>query len=305
MRKVALLCLLTMSLVSLLGQNDNMLNRMLGECIIKSKNKYESSPYLTNWDKPLLLCCDGLPNPYIGNSKLFYDIVGLQTMSWSNTKKYRKELKRGINVMEVSHGIVGNVLEIRVSMSTVKQDGNNIKHEYWFEDVDKYIYEYFCESNEWRLVSAAKYYDHDSGSFASISQDSIAFVCQRQNNQYFYYGCYRMENDTMILSENLIKRIEDTTDKEKKKGHDKGVYLVKQNEISRRALSPKEVTIVFDRENNSLVVSLSAYQQVQTTSKFVFSGCEDSCLLLVRKRFPYLSLQLQKDNSEHQRMRQK
>lgn len=305
MRKVALLCLLTMSLVSSFGQDDNMLNRMLEECIIKSKNKYEKSPFLTNKDKPLLLCRDGLPNPYIGNSEPFYESVGLQTMSWNNTKKHRKELRRGINVMEVSHVIVGNVLEIRMSISTVKQNGNNIEQWYWFEDVDKYIYEYSCESNEWRLVSADKYYDRDTGSFASISQDSIAVVFQRKNNEYFYYGCYRMENDTMVLSENLIKRIEDTTDKEEKKGQDKGVYLVKQNEIYRRVLSPEEITIVFDRENNSLVVSLSIHKHVQTTSEFVFAGSKDSCLWLVRKRFPYLSLQLRKDHSEHQQMGQK
>ena len=284
-----------------------MLNRMLEECIIKSKNKYENSPCLPNKDKPLLLCCDGLPNPftYIENSKLFYEKIGLQTMSWNNTKKLRKELRRGINVMEVSHVIVGNVLEIRVSMSTVKQNGNNIEHWYWFEDIDKYIYEYSCESNEWRLVSTDKYYDPDSGSFACISQDSIAIVFQRQNNEYYYYGCYRMENDTMVLSENFIKRIEDTTDKEKKKGQDKGVYLVKQNEIYRRALSPEEVTIVFDKENNSLDVTLSAYPHVQTRSRFVFSGCEDSCLWLVRKILPSQSLHLREGNSEHQQMQQK
>ena len=109
----------------------------------------------------------------------------------------------------------------------------------------------------------------------------------------------------MVLSENFIKRIEDTTDKEEKKGQDKGVYLVKQNEIYRRVLSPEEITIVFDRENNSLVVSLSIHRHVQTTSEFVFAGSEDSCLWLVRKRFPYLSLHLRKDNSEHQQMGQK
>ena len=282
-----------------------MLNRMLEECIIKSKNKYENSPFLTNKDKPLLLCCDGLPNPftYIENSKLFYEKIGIQTMSWSNTKKHRKELRRGINVMEVRCHINGNAVGINIHFLTATKEKNKMFLAYG--DVDKYIYEYSCESNEWRLVSADMYYDRDSGSFASISQDSIAIVFQRQNNEYYYYGCYRMENDTMVLSENLIKRIEDTTDEEKKKGQDKGVYLVKQNEIYRRALSPEEVTIVFDRENNSLDVSLSAYPHVQTTSKFVFSGCEDACLWLVRKRFPYLSLQLRKDNSEHQQMGQK
>ncbi len=282
-------------------QYDNHLLRIFEECITKTKAKYESFSEQTNRNMPLYLCRDGLPSPFLEQNKPFYESIGIKNISLAYSNKHQLELEREIDVIEIHYYLKGNIVEIYAHIVTATKE--NIS--YWFEDVDKYIYEYSCESNEWRLVSADKYYDRDSGSFASISQDSIAFVCQRQNNQYFYYGCYRMENDTMILSENLFKRIEDTMDKEKKKGQDKGVYLVKQNEISRRALSPENVTIVFDRENNSIDVSLSAYQHVQTASKFVFSGCEDSCLSLIRKRFPNLSLQFRKGNSEHQQMQQK
>lgn len=286
-------------------QYDNQLLRIFEECITKTKAKYDGFSEQTGRNMPLYLCRDGLPSPFLEQNKPFYESIGIENISLANSNKHQKELKRGIDVIEIRYYLKGNIVEIYTHLITVTKKNKELFLAYWFEDVDKYIYEYSCKSNEWRLVSADKYYDRDSGSFASISQDSIAVVFQRKNNEYFYYGCYRMENDTMVLSENLIKRIEDTTDKEEKKGQDKGVYLVKQNEIYRRVLSPEEITIVFDRENNSLVVSLSIHKHVQTTSEFVFAGCEDSCLLLVRKRFPYLSLQLQKDNSEHQRMRQK
>jgi hypothetical protein len=54
--------------------------------------------------------------------------------------------------MEVYHTLEGNTICIYVSIVTAKKEGKRITADYWFEDVDKYVYEYSCETNEWQLV---------------------------------------------------------------------------------------------------------------------------------------------------------
>lgn len=132
---------------------DEQLMYMLGESILKSKNKYEINSFRRPECHTLILCRDGLPNRFIDNNQSFYDTIGLNTLSWSNinTSRLKKELKQGIDVMEVSLSIIDNTIDIRVLMSTVKKKKNEIIHEYWTESIDQYIYEYSCETNEWRL----------------------------------------------------------------------------------------------------------------------------------------------------------
>lgn len=137
---------------------EDQLLLMLEECIIKSKKEYESwkrsdinMPILRH---PLILCCDGLPSwpcPTKQN-KSFYENIGLETISWNNNKKYEADLKEGINVIEVHYYLKGNTFEVYVHFLTATDEGNEITLAYWFEDTNKYVYEYSCETNEWKFV---------------------------------------------------------------------------------------------------------------------------------------------------------
>ena len=59
---------------------------------------------------------------------------------------------RGINVMEVHYYLKGNILEIHIHFLTATKTNNEISLEYWIKGIDKYVYEYSCETNEWQLI---------------------------------------------------------------------------------------------------------------------------------------------------------
>lgn len=151
MKRIVLLFLLVVPLVSSYGQTENLLNKMLIESIVKSKNKYEKYSYLRHEKHELFLCRDGLPNRFINDNQLFYDSIGLKTFSWSNTEIIENELKQGIDVLEVSYAVIDNKIDIRILTSTVKRKKKHIGHDCWSETIDQYIYEYSCETNEWLL----------------------------------------------------------------------------------------------------------------------------------------------------------
>lgn len=132
--------------------SEDRLKLMLQNCIKESKTKYESSYKKTTRKSNLVLCCDGLPSPFISNSELFYKGVEMDVFSWNAPKKYKNELKHGLDIMEVYHTLEGNTICIYVSIVTAKKEGKRITADYWFEDVDKYVYEYSCETNEWQLI---------------------------------------------------------------------------------------------------------------------------------------------------------
>ena len=130
---------------------ENHLNKILEECIIKSKNKYENFSNLTNINRMFLLCCDGLPDMFLEQNKSFYENIGLETMSWHNTNKYQEELTQGMDVMEVLYYLRENAIVVYVHVWTATKENGELFLASWFEDIDKYIYEYSCETNEWRL----------------------------------------------------------------------------------------------------------------------------------------------------------
>ncbi len=39
-----------------------------------------------------------------------------------------------------------------VKFLTATDEGNEITLAYWFEDTNKYVYEYSCETGEWKFV---------------------------------------------------------------------------------------------------------------------------------------------------------
>ena len=138
------------------NEPEDQLLRMLEECIIKSKKEYESwessginMPQLRH---PLVLRCDGLPNNPTKQNKSFYENIGLNTISWYNHKKFKKDLKKGLNVIEVHYYLKGNTFEVYVHFLTATDEGNEITLAYWFEDTNKYVYEYSCETGEWKFV---------------------------------------------------------------------------------------------------------------------------------------------------------
>lgn len=151
--KNTILCgILVFSCLFLRGQSEYQLNNMLQNCIKESKTKYESSYKKTTRNYNLVLCYDGLPSPFISNNELFYKGVEMDVFSWNDPKKYKNELKHGLDIMEVYHTLEGNTICVYVSIVTAKKEGKRITADYWFEDVDKYVYEYSCETNEWSLI---------------------------------------------------------------------------------------------------------------------------------------------------------
>ncbi len=151
--KSTLVCgILVFSCLILRGQVENQLNSMLQNCIKESKTKYESSYKKTARNNNLVICCDGLPNPFISDNELFYNGIEMAVFSWNDPRKYKNELKHGLDIMEVYHSLDGNTICIYVSIVTAKKEGKRITADYWFEDVDKYVYEYSCETNEWQMI---------------------------------------------------------------------------------------------------------------------------------------------------------
>lgn len=114
--------------------------------------KYDALNEKKSSSSTLFLCYDGLPNPYINNNKNLFDNIDIPMITWHCCDRYKKELKKGIDLMEVYYELEGNKIIVFVTMSTVKLEKKTLLQEYWFEDVDKYIFEYSCESNEWELV---------------------------------------------------------------------------------------------------------------------------------------------------------
>ena len=128
---------------------EDQLVLMLQDCIKESRNKYEGSHKNL---LPLLLCSDGLPSTYAGQNKSIYESLGLETISWYNTKMLQERMLRGINVMEVHYYLKGNILEIHIHFLTATKTNNEISLEYWIKGIDKYVYEYSCETNEWQMI---------------------------------------------------------------------------------------------------------------------------------------------------------
>ena len=54
--------------------------------------------------------------------------------------------------MEIHYYLKGNTIEVYVHFITATEENDGIVLAYWFEDVDKYVYEYSCETNEWQLI---------------------------------------------------------------------------------------------------------------------------------------------------------
>lgn len=140
-----------MSIISF-GQTENGINKILEKCIKESKQDYEVFSKQTNRNYPLFLCCDGLPSKFVQSNKPFYDSIGLTTITWHYSSKFKKELEQGIDVMEIHYYLKGNIFEVYVHFITAKEESDRIVLAYWFEDVDKYVYEYSCETNEWNLI---------------------------------------------------------------------------------------------------------------------------------------------------------
>lgn len=132
------------------NHHEDRLSQILEECIIKSKNEYDS--WNNKKSRLLLLCCDGLPVTYLEQNESFYKNIGLETFSWYNNREFEEERKEGIDVIEVHYYLEGNTIVVYVNFSTATQEGNEILQAYWFEDVNKYVYEYSCETNEWKLI---------------------------------------------------------------------------------------------------------------------------------------------------------
>ena len=150
--KLLLCCILTVLCFLSYGQKENQLNQMLEKSIKTSKAKYESFAANTTRSHSLLLCCDGLPTPHIKQNKTFYENIGLETITWHNAKKHQKDLETGIDIIEVHYYLKGNQFEIYVHFLTATKENEEIFLAYWFEDIDKYVYEYSCETDEWVLV---------------------------------------------------------------------------------------------------------------------------------------------------------
>ena len=132
MKKIALLLTLFIAFITSYGQNENEITKMIGESILHSKNKYETSPYFAYKNPPLLLCSDGLPSTYAEQNKSFYENLGLETMSWYNTEMHQERMIRGMDVMEVHYYLKGIVFEVYIQFLTATKENDEILLAYLF-----------------------------------------------------------------------------------------------------------------------------------------------------------------------------
>lgn len=132
-------------------QYDNQLLRLLEESIVETKIKYISFSKNTSRNIPLYLCSDGLPSPILEQNKPFYESIGIDNISLYNQKKSQLEVEEVMDIIETRYYLKGNIVEIYVHIITVTEKNDEMLLAYWFDDVDKYVYEYSCETNEWRL----------------------------------------------------------------------------------------------------------------------------------------------------------
>jgi len=133
-------------------QYDNQFLNLLEESITETKNKYDSLSNKAARNHALFLCSDGLPSPSFEQNKPFYKNIGIENISWHSIGKYQSELNLGIDVIEIRYYLKGNIIEIYVHIVTAKEQAGEVSLSHWFEDVDKYVYEYSCEANEWQLI---------------------------------------------------------------------------------------------------------------------------------------------------------
>ena len=132
-------------------QYDNQLLKIFEECITKTKSKYDNFSEQTHRNMSLYLCSDGLPSPFLEQNKPFYESIGIENISLAYSNKHQMDLERGIDVIEIRYYLKGNIVEIYAHIITATKENNETFLSYWFDDVNKYIYEYSCESNEWKL----------------------------------------------------------------------------------------------------------------------------------------------------------
>ncbi len=186
------------------GQEKNTLYSILLECIEESKRKYENSIAWTQLGHKMYLNPDGLPDPNARYNKSFYDNLPLSTVSWGNTKKYGKVF----DVLEVYFSLQNDIIEVRIALATVTREGKkHYSHAIWFEDVDVYTYRYSCSNQQWERIPECIYSDVNTQSFVCIQNDSISIFLKEplSDNASYFYGTYQRSNDTLYLSDNLLR----------------------------------------------------------------------------------------------------
>lgn len=132
-------------------QYDNQLLRLFEESILIAKTKYYGLCEKTSRKNPLFLCSDGLPNPILEQNKPFYENIGLDIISLNKLNIHQIELERGIDLMEIHYYLKGNFVEIYIHILTVTEENNEVLLSSPSHVIDKYVFEYSCETNEWRL----------------------------------------------------------------------------------------------------------------------------------------------------------
>lgn len=190
--------------VRLYGQEKNTLHTILLECIVESKSKYENSIVWTQRRHEMYLNPNGLPDQYGDKNKSFYDNLPLSTISWGNIKKY----ERVFDLLEVSYCLQNDTIEVRIALSTVtRQRKNHLYFEVWFEDVDFYTYYFSCSNKQWERIPEYIYFDKNTHSFVCLQNDSISIYHKSPDMEKpsCFYGTYQCTNDTLCLSDNLLK----------------------------------------------------------------------------------------------------
>ena len=151
-------------------------------------------------------CIDGLPYDFP------YDSLYLKTLSISsienNPKTTKKALKRFVETMRVSYTLENNVIDIVISKCRIRRPRKGrVQIEVDGESASHYYYEYNCETSNWQRVIKCVYSDVITHSFVCLQNDSISVYYKSPNldKTSCFYGTYQCPNDTLRLSENLLK----------------------------------------------------------------------------------------------------
>ena len=204
MRKAFVIILFSVLWGNLSGQPSNQLNQFILESVCHFVIEHNTSAKQINSDTIRYVWSNGLPK-YFPCDSLPCEVFYIAKMEGDRSQK--KEFKHFVKVAEVTTTLNGNTIEVLVSVSKMRRLKKHHLEIARSEDCMYYYYDYNCETSKWERVIRCVYSDVITHSFVCLQNDSISVYYKSPNldKTSCFYGTYQCPNDTLRLSENLLK----------------------------------------------------------------------------------------------------
>ncbi len=186
------------------GQPSNQLHQFILESVCHFVEEHNAFAKQINSDTIRYIWSKGLPD-YFPYDSLPCAMFSASEMESNRSQK--KEFKNFVKVAEIATTLYNNTIEVLVSVSNIKRLRRKHIQVARTEDFEYYYYEYNCETNNWERVIKCVYSDVITHSFVCLQNDSISIYYKSPNldKSSYFYGVYRCSNDTLCLSDNLLK----------------------------------------------------------------------------------------------------